>query len=110
YARGVSLKHLDRYQEAVGAFTFVLSRAGRYPAASHGRATVRYALGDYGGAILDFSDCIDGGIDSYDVRLLRGLAYQQVGRHKEALADLSLAISLQPCLGSTYIRRWQVYK
>jgi tetratricopeptide (TPR) repeat protein len=71
---------------------------------------VRHATGDYVGAIADFSDCLAGGMDSYDVRLLRGLAFHRIGRHTEAIDDLSRAISLCPDVGSTYIRRWQVYK
>lgn len=110
YARGVSLKHLERYDEAMQAFSVVLSKAGRHVGAFHGRATIKYAYGDYVGAIADFSKCLTDGLDSYDIRLLRGLAFHRVGRHSEAIADLSYAISLQPETGSTYIRRWQVYK
>jgi tetratricopeptide (TPR) repeat protein len=38
------------------------------------------------------------------------LAFHRVGRHTQAIEDLSRAISLRPEAGSTYIRRWQVYK
>jgi len=110
YARGVSLKHLERYGEATDAFSAVISKAGRHAAAFHGRATIKYKMGDYHGAIADFSDCLTDGLDSYGMRLLRGLAFYYVGRHSEAIADLSIAISLQPEIGSTYLRRWQIYK
>jgi tetratricopeptide (TPR) repeat protein len=110
YARGVSLKRLERDEEALAAYSKVLSLEASYPAASHGRATVRHARGDYVGAVADFSDCLAGGMDSYDVRLLRGLAFHRIGRHREAIDDLSRAISLRPDIGSTYIRRWQIYK
>jgi tetratricopeptide (TPR) repeat protein len=110
YARGISLKKLERLEEASDAYSAVLSLAGRYPPASHGRATIRYAMADYAAAIEDFSTCIADGLDSYDVRLLRGLAFHCVGRHLEAIEDLSRAISFRPEVGSTYIRRWQVYK
>lgn len=110
YARGVSLRHLDRYEEASDTFSTVLSKVGRHPAASHGRATIRYAMGDYAGAIVDFSACLAGGIDSYGVRLLRGVAFFYVGRHSEAVADLSHAISLEPETVSAYFRRSQVYR
>jgi len=110
YARGISLKHLKRYDEAIAAYSKVLSEHSSYLSASHGRATVRYALGDYPGAIADFSDCLAGGMDSYDVRLLRGLAFHHIDRHADAIDDLSRAISFCPGVGSTYIRRWQVYK
>jgi tetratricopeptide (TPR) repeat protein len=110
YLRGVSLKNLERYKEALEAFTAVISRAGKYPPASHGRATIRYANGDYDGAIADFSDCLVAGLDRYDIRLLRGLAYYRIGKFHESITDLTLAIEMRPEDGSTYIRRWQVYK
>jgi len=110
YARGVSLKKLERFQEASDAYSEVLSLVGRYPPASYGRATIRYAMADYAAAIDDFTTCIADGMDSYDVRLLRGLAFHRVGRHSEAIEDLSRAIAFRPTDGSTYLRRWQVYK
>lgn len=109
YARGVCLKKLNRYEEALVAYSRILAHKP-YPPASHGRATVRYALGDYAGAIADFSDYLAAGNDSYDVRLLRGLAFHRIGRHAEAVDDLTCAITYCPDVGSTYIRRWQVFK
>lgn len=110
YLRGVSLKNLKRYEEALEEFTTIISRAGKYPPASHGRATIRSANGDYHGAIADFSDCLAAGLDGYDIRLLRGLAYYRIGKFHESIEDLTLAIEMRPEDGSTYIRRWQVYK
>jgi tetratricopeptide (TPR) repeat protein len=110
YVRGVSLKSLERHEEALEAFTTVLSRAGKYPPASHGRATIRYMNGDYHGAIADFSDCLVAGLDRHDIRLLRGLAYHRIGKFHESIEDLTVAIEMRPEDGSTYIRRWQAYK
>lgn len=110
YARGVSLKHLDRDEEAMEAYDVVLGKTGAYPPASHGRATLRSRNGDCHGAISDFTTCIEAGMDSYDIRLLRGLVYYRVGMLEEARHDLTCAISLNPTEGSTYIRRWQVLK
>jgi tetratricopeptide (TPR) repeat protein len=110
YVKGVSLKNLKRFEEALEAFTTVISRAGEYPPASHGRATIRHAKGDYHGAIADFSDCLAAGLDRYDIRLLRGLAYFRIGKFHESIEDLTLAIEMRPEDGATYIRRWQVYK
>jgi tetratricopeptide (TPR) repeat protein len=110
YARGTSLKKLERFEEALSAYTKVLSDAGHYPPASHGRATIRYARADYAGAIEDFTVCIEHGLDNYDVRFLRGVAFHQVGRHLEAIEDLTRAIAFRPGVGSPYFRRWQVYK
>lgn len=110
YVRGVSLKNLKRYEEALEAFTTVISRTGKYPPASHGRATIRHMKGDYHGAIADFSECLAAGLDRYDIRLLRGLAYFRVGKFHESIEDLTVAIEMRPEKGSTYIRRWQVYK
>ena len=110
YLRGVCLKGLERYEEALEAFTTVLSRAGKYPPASHGRATIRRASGDHHGAIADFSDCLAAGLDGYDIRLLRGLSYFYIGKFHESIEDLTLAIKMSPEDGSIYINRWQVYK
>lgn len=109
YVRGVSLKGLERYREALEVFTTVISRAGKYPPASHGRATIRQRNGDFHGAIADFSDCLNAGLDRYDIRLLRGLAYFRIGKFHEAIEDLTLAIKSRPEEGSTYIRRSQVH-
>jgi tetratricopeptide (TPR) repeat protein len=110
YARGVSLKKLERFEEASDAYSEVLAKAGRYPPASHGRATIRYAMADYTGAIEDFTVCIQQGMDTYDVRLLRGLAFHRTERPTQAIEDLSRAISFRPQVGSTYLRRWHVCK
>jgi tetratricopeptide (TPR) repeat protein len=59
--------------------------------------------------IADFSDYISAGFDSYDVRLLRGIALHHVGRHGDAIADLSCAISMCPEKVSAYFRRAQAY-
>jgi tetratricopeptide (TPR) repeat protein len=110
YARGLSLKHLNRHAEAIDAFSNVLARAGTYAPAWDARAKLRYLSGDYEGAIQDFTAAIEAGLDGYGVRLFRGLANYSVGRHGEALEDLSRAISLQPHLPGTYARRALVYR
>lgn len=108
YARGLSLKNLERYEEALEAFHVVLGKTGAYLPASHGRATLLHMRGEYPGAISDFSDCIRGGMDNFNIRLLRGLAYYRSGNLAAALEDLSTAIEMNPENGRAYIHRWQV--
>jgi tetratricopeptide (TPR) repeat protein len=109
-ALGTTLKRLERFDEAIAAFTSVIAASGVHPAASHGRATLRHRAGDFAGAIEDIDVCLAHGMDNYDLRLLRGLAAHYLGRHTEALDDLTRAIAFQPQTGSTYVRRWQVYR
>jgi tetratricopeptide (TPR) repeat protein len=109
YAQGVSLRKLKRQEEAFEAYSAAIRIADGYPEASDGRGKIRYAKGDYAGAIADFSDCLAGGLDSYDVRLLRGLSHYYLNRHKEAIEDLSAAVALRPNEGGAYLRRGQVY-
>jgi len=106
YARGMNLKGLERYDEALEAYEIVLGKSGgKYPPASHGRATLRHMTGDYEGAISDFTVCIANGLDRDDVRFLRGLAYYRTGRFAEARDDLAAAIALNPRHGSAYAHR-----
>jgi tetratricopeptide (TPR) repeat protein len=108
YLKGAILKAIDP-SRALEQFTSVLSSIDHHPEASFGRATVRHMLGDYAGAIADFSNCLANGHDCYDLRLLRGLAYFRTGSFKEAVADLSIAIALRPEETSAYVHRWRAY-
>ncbi len=109
YARGICLKHLERFPEALEMYSQVLAK-GAHAGASHGRATIRSATGNYNGATQDFTDCIKGGVDDAGVRLLRGIAYFQLGLHEDAVSDLSKAIEMDPQGASAYFRRSQVYR
>lgn len=110
YARGINLKSLERDDEAADAYEVVLAKSGKYPPASHGRGTIRHRMGDYEGAIADFTAAIEGGIDGYDIRLLRGLAYYRLERLAEAEADFTAAISFRPLEGTLYMHRFLVFK
>jgi tetratricopeptide (TPR) repeat protein len=109
YARGNSLKALERYDEAIAAYSKVIAANDRHFGAHDGRAKLRHRAGDFMGATADFTRCLELGHDTYDVRLLRGLAYQYSDQHTNAIDDLTIAISMEPDVGSTYLRRWSSY-
>jgi tetratricopeptide (TPR) repeat protein len=109
YARGFSLKNLKRYDEALEAVSAAISKREQFPEAYEMRASLRSLRGDNAGAVADFRTCLAQGHDRYGVRLLRGIAFFRLGQYADAIADLSIAISMSPEIGSTYLRRWQVY-
>jgi tetratricopeptide (TPR) repeat protein len=109
YARGSSLKYFKHYDEALDAVSAAINERPQFPEAYEMRAKLRSLSGDNAGAVADFTSCLAQGHDSYGIRLLRGIAFFELGQHHDAVADLSIAISMSPKIGSTYIRRWQVY-
>ncbi len=109
YGRAVALKKLGQMEAALDDLNHVLTSDPSYSEARHTRATIHYFLGDWQRAIDDF-DAFLVSQDHFGAYLLRGLAHHQLGKNESAIADLSSAIALRPEDGTTYLRRWQVYK
>ncbi|ACK71040.1 TPR repeat-containing protein [Gloeothece citriformis PCC 7424] len=66
-------------------------------------------LGDYQGAIEDFTEVIDLYPDSAEAYYNRGIAYSKLGNYDAAIADYNQAISLNSNLAEAYVDRAKIY-
>lgn len=112
--RAVVLKKLGRMEAALDDLNHVLTSDPSYSEALHTRATIHYFLGDWQRAVDDFTAFLRSPLHQqqhdFGALLLRGLAFHRLEKSELAVADLSRAIELRPDDGTTYIRRWEVYK
>lgn len=66
-------------------------------------------LGDYQGAIEDFTEVIRLYPNSAEAYYNRGIAYTKLGNYQAAIADYNQAISFNPNLAEVYVDRAKVY-
>jgi superkiller protein 3 len=97
------LAALKRWTQAIDDYTWLIEQQPDQPAHRLNRAKARRATGDEDGARFDFDACLtslDRAIaaqpDDWQGWNLRGLAYFELERHDEALADFGKAAELAP--------------
>ncbi|WP_013325421.1 tetratricopeptide repeat protein [Gloeothece verrucosa] len=66
-------------------------------------------LGDYQGAIEDFTEVIRLYPNSAEAYYNRGIAYSKLGNSGAAMADYNKAVELNPNLAEAYVDRAQIY-
>jgi tetratricopeptide (TPR) repeat protein len=106
--RGLTNALAGRHVEAIDDLTAVLERAPSAGAFNH-RGTSRAALGDYPGAIGDFTDALR--IDpSFPWAIYnRGEAYLAQREYMAAVADFSNVLRLNPLFTLGHVRRGDAY-
>jgi tetratricopeptide (TPR) repeat protein/tRNA A-37 threonylcarbamoyl transferase component Bud32 len=108
FALGVhaqALLKLRRFAEAAKAFDAYLAQGGSPEAdAYRGRGQARIQLGDYVGAVDDYTQVLNREPNS-EIHAHRGWAYFFADAFKPALRDFDIAVRLDPANGDAYIGR-----
>ena len=100
--RGEALVQLQRYPEALSCFDRYLAKGGSPDADVHQlRGLVRAKLGQYAGAIADYSRSLQLEPQS-TTQAYRGWAYLVTEAPRKALDDFDAAIQLDPTNGDAY--------
>jgi eukaryotic-like serine/threonine-protein kinase len=103
--RAAALLELGDYGEAARSFDRYLARGGApVPYAYRGRGLARMKLGDYEGALDDYTRALQFKPDG-DLRAHRGWAYFFAGAPRLALRDFDEAVRLNPENGDAYVGR-----
>jgi tetratricopeptide (TPR) repeat protein len=103
--RAAALLKLGRYSESVGEFTVYLERGGTPSADIYsGRGQARMKLGDYQGAVDDYTRAL-GLKPDWEIQMHRGWAYFSAEAPQLALRDFETALRLSPSSVETLIGR-----
>jgi tetratricopeptide (TPR) repeat protein len=109
YVRGTAWKCLGDIDAAVRDMDAVIRADPNYQQAYVVRAKSRYMQRRWKEAITDFTAAIEwmqgSATTDRECFFLRGLAAQQLGDHRAAIADLSRSIELNPENSGAYFRR-----
>ena len=96
-------------EKAYADFDFVLTETDTPPEGFYlGRGTALAMMGDYPGAILDYSSEIEL-FGTTDARILRAQALERMDSFELALEDLDLAVLLDGGIGKPYLARGDTY-
>jgi tetratricopeptide (TPR) repeat protein len=87
-SRAAALIGLLRFKEAVEAATRSVQIDPAYSPGYYQRAFAKFRLNDYAGCVEDETRAISAKPDNWDAFRIRGVAYVELKRHREALADL----------------------
>ncbi|MCW5823749.1 MAG: tetratricopeptide repeat protein [Cyanobacteria bacterium TGS_CYA1] len=96
------------YLRAEKAYPIICEALEKYPTMTSlylVRSGVKLDLSDYEGALLDLESASKSNQSNWGLLINRAYCLSQLGRHKEALADLDKAISLRPDDKSTFCYR-----
>lgn len=96
--RGLSFMLKDDYHSAIEAFTQAVGVDPNLGRAFHNRGFASYKLEQFDAAVRDFDQAIE--LDptyaeeagSY---VYRGLSFEKIGRHDQALEDMKMAVTLK---------------
>jgi serine/threonine protein kinase/tetratricopeptide (TPR) repeat protein len=102
--RAEALFRLGRFQEVIGAFDRYLEKGKPLESVYRGRGLARAELGQYPGAIEDFTKALELHPTSA-VQAFRGWTHLVVDAPKLALRDFELAVELDPKSGDAYSGR-----
>lgn len=111
--RGVILRRMDRYREAIADFDVVLNARPTHAQARYLRGDSYYKAGDYAAAIPDFNAAVAG--DAYtpaqklSIRVQRAYAHLATKNHKAAISDYSAVINAGGAKSDSYAKRGQAY-
>ena len=102
--RGMILQDLKLNEEAVAAYSAAI-QINLHPWVYNNRGVARNALGQYKGALSDFTKAIELNPEYAGAYNNRGWAYYNLGEYKEAIADYDKAIELDPQDVQAYYNR-----
>ncbi|MBO1349641.1 MAG: tetratricopeptide repeat protein [Hormoscilla sp. GUM202] len=104
FLQGEILIQLELYAEAVEAYSQVI-KIKPYPFAYFQRGYARGKLGDYKGAIADYSQALKIIPDDAKAYGNRGISRHKLGDYKGAIADYNRAIKINPNDANAYYSR-----
>ncbi|MGW4967097.1 tetratricopeptide repeat protein [Nonomuraea sp. NPDC004186] len=107
--RGTVYYAMERLQESLADLSAALDLEPSYTWARSKRGDVLYDLGRYAEAVDDYTQCLAQHENVWDLGL-RGNSYRLLGRHDQALADLTRAIELAPGDSWDLARRSETYR
>lgn len=94
--RGIALRRLEQYVEAVADFDKALKLAPKSPEAFYNRALAYSLSGVYDKAVADYTHALKLAPKDWQIFYNRGNAYLDQNKPKEALADYNQAVKLSP--------------
>jgi tetratricopeptide (TPR) repeat protein len=113
YLRGIARKALGQIDEAIADMNSVLEADPSYHEAYRVRGSLHLLQQRFDRAIDDFTTAIERGASDVEslcqCHYLRGMAAQELGRHRAAIADFGTAIDLVPDNAGAYLRRSRSY-
>lgn len=95
-AEAVELMSAGRVDDAVAKFDEVVQRSPKSASARINRAIARIAAGQFEGAVEDCNAAEELTSDHGRILQLRATAQSELGRHRDALADISRAVRREP--------------
>lgn len=113
YLYCITLKALGATDQAIAQATLLIDSYPHYLDAIYTRGTLRYMNSDWKGAIEDFSQYLASENTDRSYRyfshFFRGVSYHYLNTNDKALADLNVALILQPNNTTTLARRALIY-
>lgn len=94
--RGIALRRLEQYVEAVEDFDKALKLAPKSPEAFYNRGLAYGLSGVYDKAVADYTQALKLAPKDWQIFYNRGNAYLDQNKAKEALADYNQALQLSP--------------
>jgi len=110
--RGLTYMDLGQFDKAALDFTVAITGDPTYPHPflNRGNLRLRPEVGEFSGAIEDFTAYLNLLPQSHEALLRRGYARLHIGQGAEALRDMNEAIRLHASEGFYYIGRAQVHE
>jgi len=96
--RGLSCLIKDDLPGAIEAFTQAVGVDPSLGRAFHNRGFANYKLEQFEGAVRDFDSAIEldpGYAEEAGSFVYRGLSFEKIGRHDQALEDMKMAVTLK---------------
>lgn len=103
--RGHTLYHLGRYEEAEAALSKAIAEHGHCATLFNLRAAVRRRLGKPEAALQDFTRVVQNSPKVPFGYIGRAKVLESLGRHDEAIADATVALTLDPASYEAYWAR-----
>jgi tetratricopeptide (TPR) repeat protein len=95
FQRGVAAQEAGRFNEAIAAYSTVITSRPDFAMAYYNRGLARLKLKDLEGAVADLSRTLDIDKDKSEAFLARGMALQGLKRDDEAILDFTDALKLK---------------
>jgi len=97
-----SLFELNKFQEAVAAYTEVIRQAPEQPEAYHRRGACYYNLGELDKALADFNRALELAPNNAEAYKHRALVLLRQGQYDKGLADAEEGLRLDPAHAASY--------
>ena len=114
----MSYKRLGKFKEMINTANAAIEKWPRYTDLYYMKALAQYNLGKYGSAIFQIKKCLQlgdpkefdshNGVGSTRALMLSSNIYQELGRYKEALVDLTKLVNILPDSPSVYVKYCEV--